>query len=337
MDSFRVEATRGSAVESVHRVSAAVVDADGRLLAACGDPHLVTFWRSAAKPFQTLPLIEDGVVERFGLTDEELAIATASHSSEDFHLAAVDRFLAKIGLGEEHLACGPHLPLSAEVARQATRAGVVMTPRWSNCSGKHTGLLALAQHHDWPLVGYERAGHPVQDRILTVVEAWTGMSRHDLVLAVDGCTTVCFGLPLNRMALGYARFGAATDPAPRRLWRAITGRPDLIAGTGRLCTLLMEIWPGEIFAKVGADGIYCAAVPSRRWGVALKVEDGDFRSSGIALVGVLRRLLARDGRLGEVEARLAELTEFADPPLRSTRGTVVGQLRAAGDLEFFGF
>lgn len=334
MHPFRIEVTRGPLVESVHRVTAVVADSDGRLLAATGDPDLVTFWRSAAKPFQVLPLILDGAQERFGLTEEELAIACASHSSEPFHLDAVDRFMAKTGIDESLLACGPHPPLSAEVARDVIRSGTRMTARWSNCSGKHTGLLALAKHHGWDLAGYERQGHPVQDRIQDEVEQWTGIPRNELVLAVDGCTTVCFGLSLRRMAQAYARFGVSARPEVRTLWQAVTNHPHLIAGTKRLCTDLMTVFPGEIFAKIGAEGVYCAAIPARGVGIAIKVEDGDMSSVGMALVAVLRQVFERDAA-GDAVDRLDGLTEHSQGEVRTTRGALVGQIRAAGQLDFF--
>ena len=206
MSGFRVESTRGDLVESVHRVSAAVVDETGRLIAAAGDPALVTFWRSAAKPFQTIPLLADGAATAFGLGSEELALACASHSSERVHLDVASRFLAKIGATEDELACGPHPPLGAAVAEMVVRTGHAMTPRWSNCSGKHAAMLALARHRGWAVRGYERAGHPVQERMIAEVARWTDVPPGEMRFGVDGCTALCFGLPLTGMALGYARF-----------------------------------------------------------------------------------------------------------------------------------
>ncbi|HEX7024273.1 MAG TPA: asparaginase, partial [Gemmatimonadales bacterium] len=196
LPAFRVEATRGPLTESVHPVSAAVVDASGRLLASAGNPELVTWWRSAAKPFQALPLLLDGVADRFGFDGPELALASASHSSEPLHLEAIARFMEKAGVRESELACGPHMPLSPAVAEAVIRDGVVPTPRWSNCSGKHTGMLALARHHGWPREGYNAVGHPVQDRILDEVCRWTGAHRDAIRTAPDGCTAACFALPL---------------------------------------------------------------------------------------------------------------------------------------------
>lgn len=325
-----VEATRGPLVEALHRVSVAVVDSAGRLVASAGDPDLRTWWRSAAKPLQALPLLQDGVAERLGLSDEELAIAAASHSSEPRHLEVVDRFMAKAGVTEADLACGPHTPLSPVVARQVTRGEVVFTPKWSNCSGKHTGMLALARHHAWETVGYELAGHPVQRRILREVSAWTALDTAAIALAVDGCTVACFGLPLRHMALAYARLVTTDDAAARRIREAMMAHPFLVAGSGRLCTDLMSAWPGRVIAKVGADGVYCAALPALGLGIALKVEDGDGRASSVALVEVLRQVTASGGPDYDIEAMAAH----ARLPLRNTRNAVTGELRPAGLLHF---
>jgi L-asparaginase II len=331
---LRVEATRGDLVESVHRVTVAVVDAGGRLLAAAGDPTLPAWWRSAAKPFQSMALVEDGVAAALGLDDAELALACGSHSSEPEHLAVVRRFLAKAGLSESDLACGTHVPLSPDVARAVTCGAATMTPSWSNCSGKHTGMLALARHHGWPLAGYHVAGHPVQERIIAEVSRWTDVPAADLRLGVDGCTVVCFALPVQAMALAYARLGASADGAPRRLAGAMMAQPMMVAGTGRLCTDLMTAWPGRIVAKVGADGIYCATLPTLGIGVALKVEDGDGRSSGLALLEVLDHALSRLSPGHAAELRAVMPVQHGHQPIRNTRNVVTGELRAAGRLRF---
>ena len=331
---FGVEATRGPLVESTHRVAVAVVHAEGRLLASAGDPDQVAWWRSAAKPFQAMPLLEDGVDRRFGLESAELALACASHSSEPAHLEAVDRFMAKAGVEEKDLACGVHPPISAEVAKAVLCGTATMTPKWSNCSGKHTGMLALARHHGWPLAGYQAEGHPVQERILEVLTRWTGAPRGGIQTAPDGCTAVCFALPLRSMALAYARLGAATDPAPQGIARAMMKHPFLVAGTGRLCTDLMTEWPGNVIAKVGADGIYCAAL---RWvsvGIALKVEDGDTRAAPIALLEVMRQVLARLPAAKAGLYSLDRLAGHARQPIVNTRGVTTGELRPTGSLRF---
>src|SRR5213594_4465435 len=279
MTSVIVEELRGGLVETRHVVHAAVVDATGRLLGHAGDPELVTFWRSGAKPFQALPLVQDGVVERFGITAPELALCCASHSSEPQQVRLVRDLLGKIGCSEGDLLCGSHPPLSERVAQDYATRGVRLTAAYSNCSGKHAGMLALARHHGWPVEFYTRLEHPVQQRCLEEVSRWTDVPVAEIKTAVDGCGVVCYGLQLRSMALAYARlanaeFGmrnaefrgglrVAHDPPQQfripnsafRIVEAMLRRPDLIAGEGRPCTDLMRAHPGRVLAKVGAEGV----------------------------------------------------------------------------------
>jgi L-asparaginase II len=332
---IRVESTRGALVETVHDVAVAVVDSRARLVASSGNPDLVTWWRSAAKPFQAMPLVADGAAARFGLDDKEVALACGSHSSEPFHLAVVRRFMEKAGVTEEQLSCGTHAPLSPDVARAVACGSLTPTPAWSNCSGKHTGMLTLARHHGWPLPGYHAAGHPVQERILLEISRWTGIALEDLGASVDGCTAVCFGLPVRAMALAYARLAGAREAAPQRIRGAMMSHPALVAGTGRLCTDLMTAWPGGILAKVGADGVYGVAMPELELGVALKVVDGDTASSGRALLEVLRQVLMRLAPHHAAHLETSGVSRHGRQPIRNTRGTITGELRAAGSLQFF--
>jgi L-asparaginase II len=334
MSLLQIESTRSGYVESVHHVSVAVTDTKGRVVASAGEPGLVTFWRSSAKPFQALPLVLDGAAERFAFGARELALACASHSSEPVHRELVEAMLRSCGCEEGQLACGPHPPLSPAVAEEVARGGVKLTPKWSNCSGKHSGMLALARHHGWPTEGYARAGHPVQERILTEICRWTGVGRGEVRLGVDGCTAVCFGLPLSAMATAYARLGTSEEEAARRVREAMWAHPELVAGTGRLCTELMGARRGVVLAKVGAEGIYSAALPALGLGVALKVEDGDGRCSPPALLEVLRQVFARLGTRAGLVLPTEELAHHAEPLLRNTRGEIIGSLRAAGELWF---
>src|SRR3989441_8136595 len=250
---MHVENLRGSVVESRHQVHVAVVDAAGKLVAQAGDPDLVTFWRSAAKPFQALPLVEDGVVGRFGLKRQDLALACASHSSESAQVALVREFLQRVDCSERDLMCGPHRPLSDVVAKDYETRGVRLTAVYSNCSGKHTGMLALAKHHEWPTEFYARSEHPVQRRCLKSVSEYTDVPVKEIGVAVDGCGVACFALPLRNMALAYTRIPAA-------ILQAMGLHPELIAGEGRPCTDMMRAHPGRVIAKVGAEGVYSASL-----------------------------------------------------------------------------
>ena len=328
---MRVEQVRGGWVEAVHDVHAAVVDSAGRLVARTGDPELVTFWRSAAKPFQALPLVEDGAAEAFGLTSEELALACASHSSEPGQVARVRELLGKIGCSERDLLCGPHPPLSDRVAQDYQSRGIRLTAVYSNCSGKHAGMLALARHHGWPTEFYTRLEHPVQQRCLTEVSRWTDVSVAEIKTAVDGCGVVCFGLPLRNMAWAYAKLGSrepgagSSSPLPApcsRIVESMIRHPELIAGEGRPCTEMMRAHPGRVITKVGAEGVYCALLTQQGLGVALKVVDGHAIASALAMAAALEALGLRP-RPASLAAR----------PNVNTRGETVGELRVNGGLE----
>ena len=331
---LRAEATRGGIAESVHRISVAVVDSAGRLVARSGDPELRTYWRSAAKPFQALPVLADGAAERFALTDAEVALACASHSSEPAHVALAEEMLRKVGRTEADLACGPHVPLSPVMAATVAREGILMSPAWSNCSGKHAAMLAVSLHHGWPTQGYERLEHPLQQRILAEVSRWSGEPVGSIGLGVDGCTAVSFALPLAAMARAYARFGTTDDAAMARIRSAMMAHPWLVAGTGRSCTDLMSALPGRLAVKLGADGIYSAVLLRSGLGVALKVEDGDMRASPAALVAILRDLAQRfePDLTGALETPAVE--RHARLAIHSTRGQVTGYLQVVGGLQY---
>jgi L-asparaginase II len=334
MTALHVVATRGNLVESIHRVSAAVVRADGTGLARTGEPDLVTFWRSAAKPFQALPIVQDGAADHWGLTSEELALACGSHSSEPAHLRVVDGFLAKIGCGETDLACGGHPPLTDAVAKDFTRQRVTPTARWSNCSGKHAGMLALARYRGWPTRGYEQTDHQVQQRILEEVTRWTGIERSRVGIGADGCGVPSFAVPLRAMATAYARFGVSSEAAATRIREAMILHPFMIGGTDRLCTDLITAAGGGLIAKVGAAGVYGVTIISDEVGIALKVEDGDVHSARVALVGILSALARHGGLTTPLDRYCEAVGTKAELPILSTLGERTGTLHAVGELQF---
>lgn len=332
MSDFRIVAVRGSLVESVHHVSAIVVGSDGRVLAHAGDPDLVTYWRSASKPFQLFPLVAEGGVERFGLDAEMLALACGSHNAEPEHRAVGARWLAAVGLSESDLSCGGHPSLWSAQAEQMIRDGVVPTPLWSNCSGKHAGLLALARLHGWPTEGYQAVGHPVQELVAASIAQWTGVPTDRLVWGVDGCTAAAVALPLSAMARGYAALGTTSDPSLRLLREAMLTHPMMIAGSGRLETTLMHAWPGRVIAKIGAQGVFSAALPTLGVGLALKVHDGEMRVSERALLALLKQLVQRLDPTGDWP--MAPLARWSAPEIRNTRGAVTGSYQSRGTLHF---
>lgn len=294
------------------------------MIKCAGDPTTRTFLRSVAKPFQSLPLVVDGVADAYGLTGEELAVTSASHSGEAGHLEAARGILAKAGLPEVLLGCGGHPPFHGPSAEALTRQGLAPLPIHNNCSGKHAGMLALAKHHGWPLEGYWRVGHHVQRRVRRDVAQWLDLEEESMVTGVDGCGVVTFAASLEAAALGFARLArAAGGPdAAARVLEAMRSHPWFVGGTGRLCTAVMNAAEGNVVTKVGAEGVYCAALLDRGLGVALKVEDGARRASEVALLEVLRQLDALS------DAAYESLEPYAAPSVRNTRGDVVGCIQA---------
>lgn len=321
-----IEVTRGDTVESRHRVHGAVIGSDETLVAAARDSGFVSMWRSCAKFFQVMPLLASGGFDRLGWGPEELAVSVASHGGEPEHLAVVQRMLASMDLEEGDLACGPHEPLSARGAKLWRESGLPLSRLHNNCSGKHSAMLGRARTEGWATRGYEEADHPVQRSCLGEVSSWTGVPLDDMPLGVDGCGVAVMALPLDRMALAYARWARAVhagDEVPARIAAAIRAHPHLLGGTDRFDTVLLQETSGAVIAKVGAEGVHSVAVPALGIGLAIKVEDGALRAQQIAVLVALQKL-------GILPADLPpRLAEFVMKPVRNTRGEVVGQVRGA--------
>ena len=319
-----VEVLRGGVVESQHRVHVAVFHAKQGLVASAGNPAHHSFARSSIKMFQVLPFVDAGGVERFQINGEELALCTASHGGEPMHVAAAQSILDKAGVTDAALACGPHLPMHEPSAHAMIAAGGTPGRLHNNCSGKHAGMIACCVMQQWPLDGYHRPAHPMQQRIRTTLERWMRVNPDEVEQGVDGCGLPTFALALDAVAEGCARFSAAAadaQSAPGKIFGAMTAHPEFVAGTDRLDTDLMRTASGRLFAKVGAEGFYCAGVPSMQLGFALKVEDGAKRAGESALLAVLRHFEAITA------AELDALKPYANPDVVNTRHETVGSIR----------
>ena len=335
-----VEVRRGAITESRHRGHIAVVTPDGRIVTSAGDPVNVTFLRSSAKPFQTMPLLTSGAAERFGFTDEEVALACASHNGEPIHTKLVASMLKKIGLGPEALKCGVHEPYSSKAAAELRTRGEQPNVLHNNCSGKHAGMLAVAKHLGAPTDNYDQPENAVQLAIARVVAQFSGIPEEDLAVGIDGCGVPVFGVTVNAMALAFARlvsppndFDKLTHEACLRIVKVMMKYPELIGGThDRLDTEIMKAAPRRLVSKVGAEGVYTAGVvPCEEWpeglGLSIKIEDGDdHRARPTVVIEALRQLgLLRDKSLEAV-------SKYAFFPVKNRRGDVVGEIRAAFDL-----
>ena len=339
-----VEVTRGELVESIHFGALSITDSSGRLLASVGDVNEVLYLRSASKPFQTIPLVEMGGVEEFGLTAKELAITCASHKGTDDHVATLMSMQQKIGITVENLQCGVH-----PAGDQATYDAMVLRGEQPNayrhnCSGKHTGMLGQIKLQGFPLDNYVNQDHPVQQRILRTFAEMAGIPAADVVLGIDGCSVPVFGVPLWRAAYAYARL---CDPkeleAPRaaacqKITSAMMEFPEMVCGPSHcLDTSIMKACKGKVIAKGGADGYQSIGImPGARFagsqgiGITYKITDGDDASSR-ARGAIAVKILSQMGLLDD--EGISVMSEFAERPIYNVRNFQVGEIRCCFDLE----
>lgn len=333
MNPILVNVLRGRYVESRHRGAFAVVDAEGTVVAEAGDIDRPIYPRSAVKLLQALPLVASGAAERFGLDDAELAIACASHNGEAAHAETAAGILAKAGLDASVLECGAHWPAYEAAGRALAQSGQQPSALHNNCSGKHAGFACLgcvlAGHEDPRgfLRGYTQPEHPVMREVAAALQATTGFDLRDAPQGIDGCSIPTYAIPLRRLALAFARVGTGVGLSPehataaRRLRGAIARAPFMLAGTGRFDTCVIERLGERVCLKVGAEGVYCAALPELGLGVAIKMDDGNnARAAEVALAAAIEALLPLEGD------DTAFMRGLSEPVLKNWSGTEVGQL-----------
>lgn len=322
-EALEIRVLRGGRLESRHEVHGVTAGAGGREVTRHGDPGLQAYWRSSMKPFQALPLVEDGVTRSRSMSAEELALCCASHVGSREHVEGVRRLLRRLDLDEDDLACGSHRPFDGDEADRILRDGGSYGRLHNNCSGKHVGMLALALHHGWDPRGYQDLEHPVQARIREGLATWIDRPAESLAWGVDGCGVPTPYLSLEEMAEAYARLGRAArrgEDAPAAVVGAMTAHPTLVSGAGRPVTRLMEATGGRVLAKEGAEGVFCLAVPGKGLGMAVKVADGARRATAPAVL----RLLTDAGVLRSVEEDA--LAQLRSVPIHNTRGEAVGRI-----------
>jgi L-asparaginase II len=322
LNPFRIELTRGPAVESSHMVHALLLDGDGKTVAAHGDAERLTFPRSSLKPLQAVALLESGGGD--DISDAEVALACASHSGEEKHTTAVAAWLSRMGMTENTLECGPHSPYIAP-----SRAPSILC---NNCSGKHTGMLALCRHMKVPAAGYIKPDHPAQARILATVAEFCETDIRPGTCGTDGCSAPNPVMPLSHFARGIAKFlrtdkmSDARSAACNRIMVSMMGHPQLVAGTGRLDTILMQAAKGMVVAKGGGEGLYAAIIPAKDRVMVLKAEDGAVR----AVQGGVYAMLEKYHLVGD--DTLQAIRPTALPVQKNWRGIEVGHIRIAHDI-----
>jgi L-asparaginase II len=334
-----VEVLRGGCVESAHAGAVAVLDADGAVVASLGDISRPVFPRSAVKLLQALPLVESGAADRLGLGAEELALACASHNGEPEHVRTAAAMLAKAGLDAAALECGTHWPYFELAQRALAQRGERPSALHNNCSGKHAGFLclacALAQDGDVRAFarGYVAPEHAVMREVTAALADSTGSDLGHAPRGTDGCSIPTYAIPLVALARAYAKVATGHGVGPeraramRRLREAVAAAPFMVGGTGRFDTRVMQRLGERACIKVGAEGVYCAALPERGLGVAIKIDDGNnARAAEVAMAAVIEACV----RLDDDEA--AFMRGLSAPRLVNWNGIEVGGLRASAVL-----
>lgn len=319
---FTVEAWRGDVVESRHHIHAVITDSSG-VVEAWGDRQRATIPRSAIKSIQALPLLTSGAADAYGMSEEELALACASHSGEPEHVEAVRAWLDRLDLSDLDLECGADIPLGKEAKREFLASRGEPNPVFNCCSGKHAGFLTLARHLDLPTAGYVERCSEVQRHITHAIETMTGLDLSEQRSGIDGCGIPVFALPLQRMALAMARLVDPVDLDPdlaaaTTRVSAAAQRTFWVSGTGRTENVVEGLITEPVVMKAGAEGVFMAALPAQRLGIALKAADGTARASHAAIKGLLHRL----GALPAVDA-----DGGSAQPILNKAGTYAGELR----------
>ena len=319
--------TRAGHIENIHRGDVAAVNCAGDIVHSVGNAYLQMFWRSAAKPFQALPFVKNGGLEKYNISEEELAVLVSSHSGEENHVTLVRGILEKLGLDESVLDCGVLRPLNGKAYKKLLLSGEPVTAVHNQCSGKHSQIIALAIMLGVSVEGYIRPEHPAQKLIFQHVAMASKMSEDKLEIGIDGCGVPVFYLPIYNMALAYARLSTPSEGdwreykvAAEKIRNAMSNYPQVVSGTGRIDLAVPEITRGRIIAKIGSDAVYCLAVKDEDLGIAFKIEDGSFAAITPMVISVLKKF----DLLTKSEAE--ELDKRFPPILKNHRGEVIGTI-----------
>ncbi|MFO8126483.1 asparaginase [Yoonia sp.] len=321
-----VEVWRGDLLECVHQGHAVVCDDTGQIIESWGDPGAVIYPRSSSKMIQALPLLESGAGAQ--LSQEQLALACASHNGAAIHTDRVQAWLKDLGLTDDDFRCGPQMPDDRDARYDLIREDQNPCQMHNNCSGKHTGFLTLTKHlKAGP--DYELIDHPVQQACKAAFEEIT--EETSPMFGIDGCSAPNHACTLHGLARAMSFFATAGDRSDRRsdaalkLVAAMTRYPELVAGETRACTELMRAMDHKVAIKTGAEGVFIAIIPEKRLGIALKIADGATRASETAITALLVKYGVLDANHPAARARMT-------PPIINRRGIETGFIRPAAIL-----
>lgn len=317
---------RNGVAESFHRGVICVVDTRGEVVYSVGDIQQLTFPRSALKYIQHLPLLESGAFNHFGFTDDELAIMCGSHNGEPEHLRVVSQILNKINLDISSLKCGAHPPFSPAEAERFFRRNETATALHNNCSGKHAGFLALCVYLGLDTSDYLKPTHPVQQMIRKTVAEMHEMDESLLVPALDGCSAPIYPMTVYQMAVGYKNLvssshGEARNAACKAIVKAVGENSFFVAGNQRFDTELMSVAGEKVIGKVGAEGVFNLAIPERKIGISIKVDDGKMQPQYNLAQWVLEQLNVL------TTEEIVHLSNWKTSKIINHNGLLTGELR----------
>lgn len=327
-----VEEYRGGLLENVHYGAVSVVDEKGTVLYHAGDPEHVTFLRSAAKPFQAIPVMKRKIDELYGLSGEEAALFAASHRGEAFHINALDSILRKTNIREEELHCCPNYPLNENAKAQRLRDNEEKRRIFHNCSGKHAGLIALSKHMGWDTSTYYLPEHPVQQEIVDAIAYFADVPKESIGMGIDGCGLPIFAVPLKSIALSYLKLACPdliqdeeTRYAAERIAKLMNENPNMIADTQFVCSTLLK--DSNLTAKGGAKGVYGIGLRKERIGISLKVSDGSEQVWPSIIASILESLGYSN------QDTIDSLYELVPNQIINDNGLVVGERKAVFSLQ----
>ncbi|HHY64922.1 MAG TPA: asparaginase [Clostridiaceae bacterium] len=324
--------TRSGRVESLHDGYICVSDPDRNIVYSIGSPDISCFLRSAGKPIYAVALVDSGAMEKFGLTFRDLAMFCSSHQGRAYQRRIILSILKKIGCTERDLDCGHKYPEDREVRDALIMLCKRPTPIFSNCSGKHTGFLALCKYYGYPVKGYVRPEHPVNLLMLKTMTRLLECDESRIITGTDGCSLPTYMLTIRDIAWLYARLacghgsGHTYDDCLGIIRDAIIQYPDVFRGKGTFCTELIRHTKGRVIGKLGAEGLYCMAIPEKQLGVCIKMSDGHPWSSFAVAARVLEELEVLDADT------FRKLEKWTLPHIQNDKGEDVGYIHPVFSL-----
>ena len=323
---------RGTHIENQHRGAYVVTDPHGDIISAAGHYQSMIYARSSLKPINVLAMLESGAADHFHVSEEEIALACASHSGEQKHVELVAAWLDRIGCTPEDLECGIHAPMAQSARRDLQKKGEKPTTLHNACSGKHAGFLTLTKFLGALIKGYTNSDHPTQKAIMKTAAHMVDIKVDETPKGIDGCRIPMMAMPMINLAVGMTKLVAPTDLEPclkdscQRVIQAMQKHPFCIGGTKRFDTEIIDHTQGQVLVKMGADGVFSGIIPKKKWGIALKIDDGNLVAAEAAMFHVLRRLEILDKSLYQEDG---PLTHWMKLPITNYLKEQVGYFETA--------